>query len=153
MAEYNLEEDFPNLAASGWEETSDATSRYNCVAFGIHDINQWWELLSVPIKGYYWPPSVKRGDTIESWVQVYEIHGFRLCENAEHESGFEKVAIYEKDREPMHVARQLKDGRWTSKLGVDEDIEHNTLDALEGNFYGAVSRILRRPIVTWSVQE
>lgn len=153
MAEYNLEEDFPNLAASGWVETSDATARYNCVAFGVHDTNQWWELIAVPIKGYYWPPGVKRGDTVESWIQVYELHGFRLCEDAVLEPGSEKVAIYEKHEEPMHVARQLKDGTWTSKLGPDEDIEHNTLDALEGELYGAVIKILKRPLTTRSAWE
>ncbi len=127
MAEYKLEEDFPNLAASGWKETSDPTGGYNCVAYALHDIRQWWERLAVPIKGYYWPPGVKRSDTVESWIQVYQIHGFRLCENAGLEPEFEKVAIYEKNDEPMHVARQLEDGTWTSKLGEDEDIGHNTL--------------------------
>jgi hypothetical protein len=145
MADYNLEEDFPNLASSGWKETSDPTDRYNCVAFALYDTNQWWELLAVPVKGYYWPPGIKRGDTVQSWIKVYEIHGYRVCEDGRLEDGFEKVAIYEKDEEPMHVARQLEDGTWTSKLGPDEDIEHNTLDALEGDFYGTATTWLKRP--------
>ncbi len=53
----------------------------------------------------------------------------------------------------MHVARQLKEGMWTSKLGPDEDIEHNTLDALEGELYGAVTQVLKRPLTTRSAWE
>lgn len=56
------------------------------------------------------------------------------------------------ENEISHVARQLPDGRWTSKLGPDEDIEHNDLHALEGDVgvyplcYGVVIRFMRRPI-------
>lgn len=153
MPDYNLEEDFPHLAESGWKETSEATPRYNCIAFGVHDTNQWWERLAVPIRGYYWPPNIKRSDTVESWIQVFELHGFAVCGSIELETGFEKVAIYETDGEPTHVARQLEDGKWTSKLGEDEDIEHSTLVALEGDFYGKVVKILKRPRTTGSAWE
>ncbi|HEV2763302.1 MAG TPA: hypothetical protein VGV38_10040 [Pyrinomonadaceae bacterium] len=145
MADYDLEEDFPGLAASGWRVTSEATSRYNCIAFALRDTGQWWELLNVPVRGYYWPPGVAQGDTVESWIEVYALHGFRPCEDARPEEGFEKVALYEKDGEPTHVARQLEDGTWTSKLGEDEDIEHGTLEALEGDLYGRVTKLLKRP--------
>jgi hypothetical protein len=37
----------------------------------------------------------------------------------------------------------LVSGRWTSKLGNAEDIEHE-LRALEGEIYGAVALILKR---------
>jgi hypothetical protein len=43
-----------------------------------------------------------------------------------------------------HAARQLGTGRWTSKLGPDEDIEHDDVDALEGDHYGVVVRIMKR---------
>jgi hypothetical protein len=45
----------------------------------------------------------------------------------------------------MHAARQLPGGRWTSKLGNREDIEHD-LNAVSGEAYGTVVMVLKRPI-------
>jgi hypothetical protein len=49
---------------------------------------------------------------------------------------------------PGHIAKS--DGRtWKSKLGRYQDIEHTSLDLLEGDVgweYGIVERILIRPI-------
>jgi len=45
---------------------------------------------------------------------------------------------------PTHAARQLENGRWTSKLGELEDIEHD-LHHLASGAYGAVVQILKRP--------
>ncbi len=66
------------------------------------------------------------------------------------EPGFEKVAIYTdlEDFSPGHIA--LSDGKvWKSKLGRLQDIEHASLDLLEGDQgweYGIVERILKRKI-------
>lgn len=49
---------------------------------------------------------------------------------------------------PTHAARQLENGKWTSKLGQLEDIEHE-LDGLVGDKYGIVVTILRRPYRDW----
>lgn len=141
--DYNLEEDFPNLAASGWRLASESAP-YNCVAYGLHDTQQWWEYGPIPVRGYYWPPGVRQDNSIESWIQVYEIHGYRRCDNTDLEQGIEKVAFYVKDGEPQHVARQLESGVWISKLGPDEDIEHNTLEGLVGETYGKVEIIMKR---------
>jgi hypothetical protein len=43
-----------------------------------------------------------------------------------------------------YVARQLPDGRWTSKLGQLEDVTHATTDALEGSDYGEVVQFMKR---------
>ena len=59
-----------------------------------------------------------------------------MCGNGSLEDGYEKVAIYARDGELTHAARQLRDGRWTSKLGKYEDIEHDSLEALYGDGYG-----------------
>jgi hypothetical protein len=45
---------------------------------------------------------------------------------------------------PTHAARQLDNGRWTSKLGELEDIEHSLRD-LEGAAYGTVVQVMKRP--------
>jgi len=52
------------------------------------------------------------------------------CDSAEVEPQFQKLAIYARDDgqhdggQPTHVARQFPNGRWTSKIGELEDIEH-----------------------------
>lgn len=62
------------------------------------------------------------------------------------EEGLVKVAIYADEEDiPQHAARQLADGRWVSKLGDLEDIEHTTLDALEEGVVGRVRLYLQRP--------
>jgi len=61
------------------------------------------------------------------------------------EDGFEKVAIYEAEGLGfMHVAIQLSDGRWTSKLGQDEYIEHNSPEGLASEDYGRPTKFLKR---------
>ena len=44
-----------------------------------------------------------------------------------------------------HAAVQLNDGRWSSKLGVHEDISHRTPESLESELYGVVNCYMRRP--------
>jgi hypothetical protein len=40
----------------------------------------------------------------------------------------------------------LPDGKWTSKLGKAEDIEHDSPDDVAGGVYGKVTCILKRAI-------
>jgi hypothetical protein len=40
--EYDLEEDFPNLRASGWELTSPRDMKYNCIAYAAYDPLRRW---------------------------------------------------------------------------------------------------------------
>jgi hypothetical protein len=67
------------------------------------------------------------------------------CEDGRLESGFEKIALFALEGLPKHAARQLQSGRWTSKLGRLEDIEH-TLDDLTGALYGSVALVMKRPV-------
>ena len=80
---------------------------------------------------------------MEGWTKVFEIHGYRETEDRTLEPKYEKVAIYASDDGPEHVARQKASGTWTSKTGKGVDMEH-TLEALEGEFYGKVVKIMRR---------
>ncbi len=67
--------------------------------------------------------------------------------DGELEPGFEKIAVYEDiDGEFCHASRQLPSGKWTSKLGPNEDIEHSTPKGVEGGGYGKCSAFLKRPI-------
>lgn len=130
-------------------EANQATGRYNCVAFANDNDRKWWQA-GLTGGRYYWPPNVP--DTLDGWVEIFTREGYQLTSNREIEPGFEKVAIFVdlKDMLPGHVAKS--DGRtWKSKLGRYQDIEHSSLDLLEGDQhweYGIVERILRRPLKT-----
>lgn len=71
-----------------------------------------------------------------------------------------RTAAELRDWEPTHMARQLANGMWTSKLGGNEDITHFTLDALESygpirirDEYGCGVIYMRRFIaVSWFVR-
>ena len=62
------------------------------------------------------------------------------------EQGFEKVALYGTALEYSHAARQLPSGKWSSKLGKDVDIEHDTPNDVAGGVYGEVMQIMKRPV-------
>lgn len=144
---------FPYLAEEGYEVKSCRTpdKRYNCVAFAADsEIKYWW-----PDEDYdgYWPPKAKREESIEGFITAYETLGYELCEDGSLESGYEKVAIYVAGSRPTHAAKQCRDGKWKSKLGCyGEDIEHNTLRALEDtqgrhdDEYGEAVKFLRKRI-------
>ena len=108
----------------------------------------------VGVKGYYWPYGAEKGDTVECWMGAFRQIAFKPCDGAELEPGFEKIAIYTKDGlVAEHVARQLKNGVWASKLGPDEDIYHETLESLEGDCYGKAVAFLKRRQLSWDEHE
>jgi hypothetical protein len=141
-----IEDAFPNLAHTGYRITSPDSTVYNCIAWAAAADQHWWEPADGP--GYYWPASAAREYSVAALIQVYESLGYSPCADASLEPGFEKVALYGNDQGYTHAARQLDTGTWTSKMGPLEDIEHNTLDALEGEEYGAVVKLLKRAIST-----
>ena len=140
-----LEKRCPYLQSEGYEVTSPATDLYNCVAWAVGDDQRWWEPSDDP--KHYWPPGVPLEYTYQSYLQALATQGFAPCADAELEAGFEKIAVYANARgELTHMARQLADGRWTSKMGDWEDIEHTTLAALNSHFFGTAKRFLKRPL-------
>jgi hypothetical protein len=83
--------------------------------------------------------------TLDAFAAVFVMLGYSVGGNDTHEPGMEKVALFaDASGTPTHAARQLASGRWTSKLGEAEDIEHE-LRALEGEIYGTIALILKRP--------
>lgn len=147
------------MFAAGYDITSPDTSfkpeSYNCIGWAANDVNHgfWW-----PMYGY-WPFWVKRELTVACFVRTFRWFGYRLCDNSRLEYGYEKVALYALHGVPTHMARQLRDGSWTSKLGDWEDIMHITLDALESygpipfGAYGAPILFMKRWIpVSWVVK-
>ena len=86
-----------------------------------------------------------RSPEIQALTKLFGSLGYTVCENGVKESGYEKVAVYALSGEWTHAARQLEDGQWTSKLGPYEDITHQSPENLEGDLFGNVHCIMRRP--------
>ena len=144
-----LEEVLPGLQDSDYRITSVATPDYNCVAWACLDDDLWWS--HVEGVDYHWPSGVAREPTIDAYRSAFATVGFEPCEVGDLVEGVEKIAIFGDSSGFTHAARQRQDGRWTSKLGGDYDIEHE-LRALEardgtdpGYDYGFVAGFMQRP--------
>jgi hypothetical protein len=128
---------FPRLTAENHRVTSPATADYNCVAWSAGDTERWWE------PGVYWPidADMYGPDALE---QAFRALGYELCPDGSLEEGREKVALYAAGQFYTHAARQLTGGKWTSKLGRLEDIEHDHAEDVAGGVYGEVFRFMSR---------
>lgn len=135
---------FPNLEDDGGEVTAPPDYRYNCIAWavGVTD-DVWWP--TGPRN--FWPADVLMELTIDAFVAALETMGYSPAADGVLEPGVEKAALYTIGSVPTHAARQLPDGRWSSKLGGDCLISHNTPAGVEGAVYGTVALYLRRPRV------
>ena len=157
-----LEYSFGKLAAAGYEKTSERTGyppslgSYNCIAWAADDAHHFmW-----PAPDLEWPFWSPRIESRAAFVAAFKWLGYRVCNNSRVEFWFHKVALYELAGSPKHMARQLRDGTWTSKCGGAEDITHYTLDALESygpspakGEYGRAEIYMKRFIlVSWAVQ-
>ncbi len=138
-----IEAKFPNLTQSGYAITSPQNPRYNCIAWAADDTAYWWEPINQP--GVYWPPGASMSATLNAYMEAYALQGYQPCTTYALEQGFEKVAIFTKYSIPTHAAKQLETGAWTSKLGQSFDIQHDSLLGVEGDEYGKVAQIMRRP--------
>ncbi len=135
--------DFPGLATARWSLTSDPSDYYNCIAWAAGEMHRWW--WPSDSEDDYWPLAT-RENTTEGFRRAFAMkRGYESCEDGELEPDWEKVAIYVgEDGKPKHMARQLADGTWTSKLGQGRDITHHTLAALAGPRYGVPAHFMRR---------
>jgi hypothetical protein len=114
------------------------------VAWAAQRTNQWWWPFTGQKRNHYWPLA-ERNEKVECFVRVFAARGYSQCEGGSHEPEWEKVAFYvDEHGECQHVALQLEDGSWTSKLGDFEDIRHETLRALEGGDYGHARYFMKR---------
>src|SRR5438045_6954499 len=115
-----LEEVFPGLTGGGYQVTSPRDGDYNCIAWAAGDTHTWWWPAQA-VGREYWPPGVPRERTRDAFVAVFASLGYRLCEGEVWEAGYEKIALFaDQDGRPTHAARQLPNGRWSSKLGKAE---------------------------------
>lgn len=140
-----IEGDFPRLKDTGYSLQSPIDGRYNCFAFAVGINDKLWGVDTECL----WPSDIPKNDHIESAIRALEWFGYERCANGFYETGFERVAVYALEAEECweHVARQMPGGRgWVSKLGVWEDILHDTPEALESESYGTVVAFLRKAI-------
>ncbi len=132
-------EPFPRLSPDRCRRTSPPDVRYNCVAWAAGDTKHWWQ------PGVHWPVPSSRDDYgVGALEQASLSLGYEPCSDESLEPGFEKVAIYGYGFFYTHAARQLPNGKWTSKLGKSEDIEHDSPEDVAGGVYGEVVQFVRR---------
>ncbi|MDR2632119.1 MAG: hypothetical protein LBC51_00660 [Treponema sp.] len=132
---------FPNMTAHNNKSTSCATKDYNCIAWALEKDDVWcWP----DREGYSFWPIKNRKATQDVFIEMFSSFGYKCCENYTLEEGYQKIIIYMKDGNPTHASRQLKNGKWTSKLGANVDIEHDCPEVLNGPVYGIATIIMRR---------
>jgi len=134
--------DLPHLTMGKFTLTSPVDEKYNCVSHSVYEkqISYW------PDNDNRWPQNVTRAETVSAFVEFFVHLGYReiLISETSYESGFEKIAIYGDNGLPLHVARQLPSGRWTSKFGTLVDVDHVDLGCLEHGMFGHVVKIMKR---------
>jgi hypothetical protein len=125
-----LQRHFPNLVpGQNFEFTSLKTDDYNCVAWSTEIEDEWIDF-PYDEQGNY-------DDNIDKYITYFKNLGFVEIKDSNPEDGVSKIAIYgDNENNFKHVARLLPNGKWTSKIGDWEDIQHDTLEALSGNSYG-----------------
>lgn len=143
MSDHVLTPDkYPNLDTEGYSEISPETPTYNCIAWALDKYDSWWW----PHPDGSWPDGCPTDETVESFEAMFMLLGYEPCTSDDSEDGFVKIALYANGDEPTHAARQLPDGKWSSKIGRHIDISH-TLRGLEGPRYGSVVRFYRKALI------
>jgi hypothetical protein len=149
---------FPGLNSTNHKVTSDPADWQNCISYAAGDpVRYWWPVVGYPgdlPSPYFWPLECPLEETIDAFACAFGTVGFKKSEDGEDgrlEPNIEKIAIYAKSAgsvlEPTHAAIQSPDrnGKWRSKMGVDEDIEHD-LSALTGKVYGQIQFFMWRTL-------
>lgn len=130
---------FPRLTPANHRVTSPATIDYNCVAWAAGDTSRWWQ------PDVFWPaPASASACDLPTLIDAFREIGFELCDDLSLEPDFEKIALYGDSTYYLHAAKQLANGNWSSKLGADVDIEHDTVDDIAHGAYGTVKHFMKR---------
>src|SRR5437016_1209534 len=121
LAELEIRTFLPRLESGRFSITSPKSAYYNCIAWAAEDTTRWWW----PDGQNYWPNEIPRKRNLDAFVQLFQSLGYEICEKADLEEDFKKVALFVGAAGiPTHAARQQDDGSWTSKLGTHHDISH-----------------------------
>ncbi|WP_157376123.1 hypothetical protein [Burkholderia ubonensis] len=133
---------FPQIDADDFAITSPRNPVYNCIAWAAAEDDIWWW----PDNDNYWPDGLPKNDSVQNFIDAFGTLGYVPCTNGNFEEGFEKVVIYAEGGRAKHMARQLPNGKWTSKLGREHDVSHGQDWHLSGKDYGQCVQYLRRSI-------
>jgi len=140
-----FEDLFPGLRGSPYQVTAPPDPSYNCLAWAAGVTDAWWWPSGDP-QQVYWPSGVPREETLGAVAAAFATLGYATCKHEGVEIGYEKIAFFANAAGvPTHAARQSSKGRWSSKLGQLERIEHALRD-LEGAAYGVVALLMKRPL-------
>lgn len=134
------EAEFPLLG--NWVCTSKRTREYNCFAWAAGDDTSRWD----PMPGNYWPHRLPRNCNVDTIIRLYELKGYERCQDGSLDPYFEKIVLYVTGHGVQHAARQLPSGLWTSKLGDEEDITHESPASLSCEDYGQPVCYMRKAI-------
>ena len=139
----------PGLEDSRFLVTSPPSEAYNCIAWVLGEVDRNWD--PEPNSEGYWPVTVPRDVSQASMEALFSQAGFEPCDDGALIPDTEKIALFAIGGEFTHVAKQTVEGRWSSKLGEDCDIEHelNALSSPRSAFplwrYGEVVALMQRP--------
>ena len=145
-------DNFPRLNPNNSTVTSPTCEAYNCLAWavGIEDKSFWPDagediILEPAVE---WPPEIPNEETVDAFVAFFRRFEFEICEDAEFEEEYVKIAIFvDHNGYPTHACRQLPDkGKWTSKMGIEGvDIELDDLSHIEGiSLYGTARVYMKK---------
>lgn len=128
---------FPNSVTPGALTVSSPEDLcYNCVAWSLGINTHWVQPYAdngVQVAPWaIWPNQNDRGSGIDIYVKMYRGEGFVKASRGNLEAGFDKVVIYwdKAGQKFTHVARQMENGQWWSKLGRASDVHHLNPDSL-----------------------
>jgi hypothetical protein len=137
-AELLRSKSFPNLQEGDFVGIGPSSQRYNCIAWTLGIRDEW-----------VWP-----GTRVEDFDKLYGKEGYKPLNSLDlsHDPNVEKIVVYGlKPRngtgpmEVTHGARMDEQGRFTSKIGTQPLIRHNSADDLTGPSYGEPVRVYVRP--------
>ena len=135
-------EEFPLARAGDIVTDSEMTPEYNCVGWALHLKRSviWPD----DDQQHQWAPDLPRRPDKDIFCAFFEKMGFSECNDENFEQSREKIAIYSRGNEVLHVARQLRDGRWTSKLGPLADVLHPTALSISDGWFGVLAILMSR---------
>jgi hypothetical protein len=146
-ANEHVESLFPRLKEHEYRVTSPICRAYNCVAWVNEDKLHWWQ--PGGRGGFYWPAELDPDDdSLAAYEKAMRLLGYEDCDNGTFEDGVEKICVYADNGEFSHVAVQVSEAWWSSKLGGENDISHRRLESLlhgRPERYGETLSFMSRP--------
>ena len=154
--EEQIQETLPALIAEqNFIYSSKKRKGYNCFAYAVGEENKDIDMTSFSKRFDISKAGLSKDPldhTIEGYIKLLRgFYQFEVCEDGELEAEFTKIVLYEgvspEDKEIgfSHIALQLKNGMWRSKLGTWEDITHLAPETIEGDYYGRPVVYMKHP--------